>query len=179
VVNATPRPLYPGKNAVPIRRLDGPQGRSGRVRKTLPPPGFDPRTVQPVACPYTVCVMPAHKFMAVLGRNVYNYPRILILPLLLVILHVLSLLLSLLLLLHIILLPCRDKLLTHHHIYCVASAVCRYFVKMYHVPPVVIKIGNILDSDSFFAVMRYHTSYWICRRMQAFYVIKLQCSVRQ
>ena len=30
------------------RRLGGPQGRSERVRKILPPPGFDPRTVQPV-----------------------------------------------------------------------------------------------------------------------------------
>jgi hypothetical protein len=30
------------------RRLGGPQSRSGRVRKTSPPPGFDPRTVQPV-----------------------------------------------------------------------------------------------------------------------------------
>jgi hypothetical protein len=35
------------------RRLGGPQGRSGRVRKILPPPGFDPRTVQPVASRYT------------------------------------------------------------------------------------------------------------------------------
>jgi hypothetical protein len=31
------------------RRLGGPQGRSGRVRKISPPPGFDPQTVQPVA----------------------------------------------------------------------------------------------------------------------------------
>ena len=31
------------------RRSGGPQGRSGRVRKISPPPGFDPRTVQPVA----------------------------------------------------------------------------------------------------------------------------------
>jgi hypothetical protein len=31
------------------RRLGGPQGRSGRVRKISPPPGFDPWTVQPVA----------------------------------------------------------------------------------------------------------------------------------
>jgi hypothetical protein len=29
------------------------QGRSGRVRKTSPPTGFDPRTVQPVASCYT------------------------------------------------------------------------------------------------------------------------------
>jgi len=27
----------------------GPQGRSGWVRKISPPPGLDPRTVQPVA----------------------------------------------------------------------------------------------------------------------------------
>jgi hypothetical protein len=31
----------------------GPQGRSGRVRKISSPPGFDPRTVQPVASRYT------------------------------------------------------------------------------------------------------------------------------
>ena len=45
------RSLPPGKNPVPIvyRRLGGPQGRSGQVRKISPPPGFDPRTVQPVA----------------------------------------------------------------------------------------------------------------------------------
>jgi hypothetical protein len=35
------------------RRLGGPQGRSGRVQKILPPPGFNPRTVQPVANRYT------------------------------------------------------------------------------------------------------------------------------
>jgi hypothetical protein len=31
----------------------GPQGRSGRVLKNSPPPGFDPRTIQPVASRYT------------------------------------------------------------------------------------------------------------------------------
>jgi hypothetical protein len=52
VVSTTPRPLYPGKEPVPTyRRLSGPHGRSGRVRKISPPPGFDPRTVQPVAIP--------------------------------------------------------------------------------------------------------------------------------
>ena len=35
------------------RRLGGPHGRSGQVRKISPPPGFDPRTVQPVARLYT------------------------------------------------------------------------------------------------------------------------------
>jgi len=38
--------LSPGKTRYPLyRRLDRPQGRSGRVRKTSHPPGFDPRTV--------------------------------------------------------------------------------------------------------------------------------------
>jgi len=35
------------------RRLGGLQGRSGQVRKISPPPGFVPRTVQPVASRYT------------------------------------------------------------------------------------------------------------------------------
>ena len=43
------------------RRLGGPQGRAGQVRKLSPPPGFDPRTVQPVASHYTDCDTPAHK----------------------------------------------------------------------------------------------------------------------
>jgi len=45
-----PAALPPGKKEYPLyRKLSGPQGRSGRVRKILPPPGFDPRTIQPVA----------------------------------------------------------------------------------------------------------------------------------
>jgi len=43
------------------RRLGGPQGRSGRVRKISPPPtGFDSRTVQPIARRYTDWATPAH-----------------------------------------------------------------------------------------------------------------------
>jgi hypothetical protein len=42
------------------RRLGGPQGRSGRVRKISPPLGFDPRTVQPVAIRYTDWAIAAH-----------------------------------------------------------------------------------------------------------------------
>ena len=56
VVNATPGRITPGKEPVglPIyRRLGGPQSRSGQVRKISPLPGFDPRTVQPVASRYT------------------------------------------------------------------------------------------------------------------------------
>ena len=61
VVNATPRPLYPGKTRCPLHtRLDGPQGWSGRVRKISPPPGFDPRTVRPVASRYGNWTIPAH-----------------------------------------------------------------------------------------------------------------------
>ena len=43
-----PSALSPGKTRKPLyRRLGGPQGRSGRVRKISPPSGFDPRTIQP------------------------------------------------------------------------------------------------------------------------------------
>jgi hypothetical protein len=49
VVNATPRPFY---TRYPLyRRLGGPQGRSGRMRKISSPRGFDPRTDQPVVIP--------------------------------------------------------------------------------------------------------------------------------
>ena len=49
-----PAPLAPGKTRYPlIRRLGGPQGWCGRVRKISFPPGFDPRTAQPVASRYT------------------------------------------------------------------------------------------------------------------------------
>jgi len=48
-----PAALPPGKTRYPLyRRLVGPQGRSGRVWKILSPPGFDPRTVQPIASRY-------------------------------------------------------------------------------------------------------------------------------
>jgi len=48
------RSLPPGKTLYQLyRRLGGPQGRSGQVRKISPPPEFDPRTVQPVASRYT------------------------------------------------------------------------------------------------------------------------------
>ena len=49
-----PAALPPGKTGYPLyRRLSGAQGRYGRVRKISPPPGFDPRIVQPVASRYT------------------------------------------------------------------------------------------------------------------------------
>ena len=58
-----PAALLPGKTRYPLyRRLGGPQGRSGRVRKILPLAGFDPRTVQPVASRYTDWAIPAPLF---------------------------------------------------------------------------------------------------------------------
>jgi hypothetical protein len=62
-----PAALPPGKETrYPLyRRLGRPQGRSGRLRKILPPPGFDPRTVQPVASRYTDRAIPAHNNISV------------------------------------------------------------------------------------------------------------------
>jgi len=46
--------LPPGKTRYPLyRRLGGPHCRSGQARKISPQPGFDSRTVQPVASRYT------------------------------------------------------------------------------------------------------------------------------
>jgi len=54
-ISVTPKPLFaPGKDPVPVyRRLGGPQGRSGQVRKISSPSGFDPRIVQSVTSRYT------------------------------------------------------------------------------------------------------------------------------
>ena len=47
-----PAALPPGKTRYPsYGRPGGPQSRSRQVRKISPLPGFDPRTVQPVAIP--------------------------------------------------------------------------------------------------------------------------------
>ena len=60
-----PDALHPGKIRYPLcRRLSGSKGRSGRVRKISPPPGFDPRTIQPVASRYADCAIPV--------RLIYN-----------------------------------------------------------------------------------------------------------
>ena len=54
--------LPSGKTRYPFyRRFCGPQGRSGRVRKISPPPGFHPRTVYPVTSSCTDCAIPALK----------------------------------------------------------------------------------------------------------------------
>jgi hypothetical protein len=54
-----PVALPPEKTRYPVyKRLGGDQDRSGRGRKSSPPPGFDPRTVQPVASSYTDWAIP-------------------------------------------------------------------------------------------------------------------------
>ena len=59
-VVATPWLLDPlGKTWYPLyRRLCGPQGRSGRVKKILTPLGFYPCTFQPTECRYTDYTIP-------------------------------------------------------------------------------------------------------------------------
>jgi len=54
-VSVMPQPLFtPGKTRCLLyRRLGGPQGWSGQVRKISPQPGFAPRTIQLVASHYT------------------------------------------------------------------------------------------------------------------------------
>jgi len=55
-----PAALHPRKTRYPsYRRLGGPQGRSVRVRKISPLPGFDPQTVRTVAIRYTDWAIPA------------------------------------------------------------------------------------------------------------------------
>jgi hypothetical protein len=61
---STPSPgrFTPGTEArYPLyRRLGGLHGRSEQVRKISPRPGFDPRTVQPVASRHTTEIFRAH-----------------------------------------------------------------------------------------------------------------------
>ena len=45
---------------VSYSRLGGLQGRSGRMRKNLPPWGVDPQTVQPIVSHYIDYIIPAH-----------------------------------------------------------------------------------------------------------------------
>jgi hypothetical protein len=66
-----PAALPAGKSRDPLwRRLGGPQSRSGRVRKISPPPGFDPRTFQPVASRYSGYAIPAPPLGISSGKNV-------------------------------------------------------------------------------------------------------------
>ena len=76
-INATPRLRYAWeRNPVLFyTRLCGPQGRSGRVRKISPPPGFDPWTIQPVASRYTGYAIPAHTVLSLRNKIYTNFER--------------------------------------------------------------------------------------------------------
>ena len=76
-VRGTPLPLFtPGKDPVPMyRRLGGPQSRSGQVRKISPLPGFDLRTVQPVASRYTdYATRPTQNYKATYKKPLISLP---------------------------------------------------------------------------------------------------------
>jgi len=73
-----PAALPPGITRYPLyRRLGGHQRRSGRLRKILPPPGFDPWTVQPVAIPYTDWDIPARNtyYVVVISADEFQNVR--------------------------------------------------------------------------------------------------------
>jgi hypothetical protein len=62
-----PAALPPGMTRYPLyRRLGRPQGRSGRVRKISPPPGFDPRTVRFEVEQWCIIKMKTKVFMTAL-----------------------------------------------------------------------------------------------------------------
>jgi len=71
-----PVALPSGKTGYPLfRKLDGPQGRSGLLRKIPPPPGFDHRIIQPVASSYTDYAIETHfqpRYIAKIMFRPYN-----------------------------------------------------------------------------------------------------------
>ena len=75
-----PAALPPGKTRYLLyRRLGGPQGPSGWVRKVSPPPEFDSRTIQPVASRYTDwAILAPEQFVVrkVSGDGNYMFPKI-------------------------------------------------------------------------------------------------------
>jgi len=56
----------------------GPRARSGQTRNILPPPGFDPRTVQPVASRYTdYATRPTYIYIYIY-KLAYNFNMVLL-----------------------------------------------------------------------------------------------------
>ena len=67
-----PTAVPPGKTRYPLyRTVGGPQGRSGLMLKISPPPGFDPRTVHPVASRGTDRATPAYHVAVVSVPFIY------------------------------------------------------------------------------------------------------------
>jgi len=60
------------------RKLGGPHGRSGQVRKIPPPPGLDPRNAHTIVSRYTACaIRPTHgkECLILLLRNMQDVLR--------------------------------------------------------------------------------------------------------
>ena len=65
-------PSTTGKTRHPLcRRLGGPQSGLDGCGKSRHPPGFDTRTIQPVASSYTDWAIPAHNRNCKEGKNTY------------------------------------------------------------------------------------------------------------
>jgi hypothetical protein len=69
-----PAALPPGKRPG-THCIGGPQGRSGRMWKISPPPGFDPRTVQAVTSRYNDCVIAALSYK-IMNLYVVTHARV-------------------------------------------------------------------------------------------------------
>jgi hypothetical protein len=81
---STPRRRFftPGKETrYPLyRRLCALQGLSGRVRKIVPPPGFDPRTVKAVASRCTDWAIPAQKCLEEYLQSSFSFVALFLSP---------------------------------------------------------------------------------------------------
>jgi hypothetical protein len=78
-----PATLYSGKDPVPIVQESGWAPRAGldRCRKSRPPLGFDPRTVQPVSSRYTdYATGPILKPTSYVMHHQFNIPQLYVLP---------------------------------------------------------------------------------------------------
>jgi hypothetical protein len=71
LMSRTGRSFPPGMTRYPLhRKVGGPQGWSEQVRRISPLPGFDPRTVQPVASRYTDWAMGPTGGLLYNGKNI-------------------------------------------------------------------------------------------------------------
>jgi hypothetical protein len=75
VASPTFRPLYPRERdpVLIVQEAGWPQRRCGRLRKISPSPGFDPRTVQPVASRYTDRAISAQNHVL---KGIYCKPHV-------------------------------------------------------------------------------------------------------
>jgi len=71
---SAPRPgRFTPQEREPVRTVQETEWLPEPVRKISPPPEFNPRTVQPVACRCTTWAIPAHKLMWFFNYNKKNH----------------------------------------------------------------------------------------------------------